>query len=371
MTTEEISSAEVWKMVREFAQTLTGEQTKYFLEENSRELNKRSVGAKELLALMPASFKPHKLKVEKAMEKAESEIEKADLVYRAFAEWAEHGDQPMVDIVDALKGKEFQILDFMDTKFQEKRGLKRVAEGPANGDEGTCNKNPRVIEVAKRGDDTRAKMPNCFLLPSSDAGLVVDQYRSVWSYDTRQKLTYYIHRDTFPKEHVDKFAADFQTAATNWMDTCGVSFQSVDSKEEYLFQVKHMPQGTGKDKESNALAIAFIPSLSKDDRTIEVYPSLWNPANSMSIVGVLRHELGHVLGFYHEFAPRLEVEVLRKSGVQPTTIGKRNSQSVMTYPWKEKNDPNPNWSMEITDQDAKEAKMLYGPPLSRVKFIDH
>lgn len=206
--------------------------------------------------------------------------------------------------------------------------------------------------------------------------LHVDHRISVWDYSERQDLRYFIEAHTFPGSvDVENFKADFVRAAADWQGVCGVKFRAVDTKEESLFQVKHLSQGAGKSAgvSGDVYAVAFMPFINPGDRTIEVYPALWNPANQCPIVGILRHELGHVLGLFHEFAPLCgkEMKYFNENGVQPTRVGSRNSKSVMSYPWVEEGsgEKSPNWEMKITDQDALEAALLYGPPLSKLTFV--
>ncbi|WP_458576345.1 zinc metalloprotease [Aliamphritea spongicola] len=82
------------------------------------------------------------------------------------------------------------------------------------------------------------------------------------------------------------------------------------------------------------------------------------------MVGILRHELGHVLGFRHEHTRAESGTCFEDSEWTPLTS--YDPFSVMHYP---QCNGQGDWSLSITKQDAKGASCLYGPPVSSLTSL--
>jgi len=88
-------------------------------------------------------------------------------------------------------------------------------------------------------------------------------------------------------------------------------------------------------------AVAFFPNDAKAKRWVHIGPTTFMTPNDFDPIGVIRHELGHVLGFRHEHIrpeakPGTQIGEIRESWVVGSIGGEDltdyDSQSVMHYP---------------------------------------
>ncbi|MDI1479130.1 M57 family metalloprotease [Polyangium sp. y55x31] len=104
------------------------------------------------------------------------------------------------------------------------------------------------------------------------------------------------------------------------------------------------------------LARAFFPNTSRNGRNVLIDNTAFT-SQGISLDGVLRHELGHTLGFRHEHT-RPEAGACFEDnnwrGLTPY-----DSSSVMHYP--QCNGTN-SWALTLTSQDKAGAALLYGAP---------
>jgi hypothetical protein len=122
----------------------------------------------------------------------------------------------------------------------------------------------------------------------------------------------------------------------------------------------------GYDAQGHYIAVAFLPYHPPSRRTIFIGPSFFSPNLGLNQVGVLRHELGHVLGFRHEHI---------RSGAPPVCpdepldhiidLTKYDPRSVMHYFCG-----NVGSSETITELDRQGARLVYGPPDREVTYCD-
>lgn len=152
----------------------------------------------------------------------------------------------------------------------------------------------------------------------------------IWQKKDRN-LTYSVDRKTFPVEsHYDAVVTNLRLAADAWMDACpacGLSFvHQVDHDKnpnikDLTFVVRFKPN------EAQFIAAAFFPYEEEDRRVLWIAPSYFSsPFNK---VGVLRHELGHILGYRHE-----HIEGIAGCGREGTNwkkLSQYDPKSVMHY----------------------------------------
>ena len=102
-----------------------------------------------------------------------------------------------------------------------------------------------------------------------------------------------------------------------------------------------------------------LPEVEVTRRRLLVFPEYWK--SPYHKVGVLRHELGHILGFRHEHirsgAPPSCPDDEAAWGAVPIT--EYDPRSVMHYFCGGKG----SHELEITDVDRAGAVAWYGPPL--------
>jgi hypothetical protein len=180
-------------------------------------------------------------------------------------------------------------------------------------------------------------------------------------------LRYCVLRQTFPSDDwYDEVVENMQRAVDDWAATCGVEFEYVHSADdsdslrppEVLFPVRHISAGGA------FIAAAFFPTDPVRRRRLLIDPSYHS--TSFDRVGVLRHELGHVLGFRHEHirsgAPAVCPDEDTTGTIDLTAYDPR---SVMHYFCGGIGSK----SLAITDLDRAGSQRVYGIPLTHFELL--
>ena len=184
-------------------------------------------------------------------------------------------------------------------------------------------------------------------------------------------LTYSVVKSSFATEAQYQAVVDAMRLATaDWEATCGVNFQHLSQFDAAsvpvagahsapLFKVRGFHAG-GK-----YIAVAFFPDASMERREVLIDPSFFGANLGFDRVGVLRHELGHVLGFRHEHI-RSEAPALCPDEPLGNTINLTDydPQSVMHYFCGGVG----TRELRITEKDRAAARGLYGPPDREVHY---
>jgi hypothetical protein len=187
-----------------------------------------------------------------------------------------------------------------------------------------------------------------------------------WSPGTM--LSYRVSRATFDSEDHYRMVVQNMAAATGeWEHTCGVNFEhkaDLDSRpgtgrEGCLFAVYQFEAG------GSVIASSFFPSDPPDRRHLLIDPSYYT--TSFDKVGVLRHELGHVLGFRHEHIRNEAPPVCPNEPLWDTQVlSVYDPKSVMHYFCGGVG----QHTLTISDLDRKGARMVYGPPLAAAALVE-
>lgn len=182
-------------------------------------------------------------------------------------------------------------------------------------------------------------------------------------------LSYRVARASFPDAGLHgRVAAAVWEAAQGWMAVCDVRFawlsehdEAVARPDTCLFEVAYQEQIPG-----DLIARAFFPREPRPGRVLLV-SALWEQPLGYDKVGMFRHELGHVLGFRHEFVhPAMPGGPLFEEGAGlPIAVGPGfDSKSCMHYPMQGFGDPD----FVITPVDAQAAREIYGTPRDRFEY---
>ena len=105
------------------------------------------------------------------------------------------------------------------------------------------------------------------------------------------------------------------------------------------------------------LARAFFPSDARSSRNVLIDATSFelDPAGKLKLVGILRHELGHVLGWRHEHTRPESGACFEDNQFQPITSYDRFS--VMHYP---QCNGGGDWSLTLTGMDKAGSACIYG-----------
>jgi hypothetical protein len=166
----------------------------------------------------------------------------------------------------------------------------------------------------------------------SEGGLAVYYLGYDVKYDSTRavNLTYCVSSASFGSRYSTVVSA-MASAAGAWEATAGINFihsSSYDSnctasQTGVLFDVR---QVTGQ----SYLARAFFPNSSRSSRNILIDSSAFGSISPWTLTGVLRHELGHVLGFRHEHTRSTASGCYEDANWRALTTYDR--YSVMHYP---------------------------------------
>lgn len=185
------------------------------------------------------------------------------------------------------------------------------------------------------------------------------------------ELSYAVLRQTFTLggDAGYELAVDSVRKATaDWEKTCGVKFMyrpELDTSEALrppsaLFVVREFDAG------GQFIASAFFPNDPASRRRVLIDPSFYLPTLTFDRVGVLRHELGHVLGFRHEHIRTGKPPGCPDEDTYGTiNLSDYDPHSVMHYFCGGLGSP----TLAITEKDLASAQQVYGLPLARFQFV--
>ncbi|MGP4096825.1 hypothetical protein [Nonomuraea sp. KM90] len=211
-----------------------------------------------------------------------------------------------------------------------------------------------------------AQLNSSLLRGSALIGILRNERIVRWAPGT--DLTYCVRKPTFPSD--DWYAvvvANMLSAAEAWEATCGVRFTHVSEADEsneahppgVVFPVRHI------EADGAFIAAAFFPNEPPRRRRLFIDPSYHD--SPYDPVGVLRHELGHILGFRHEqIHSGAPAACPDEPGTETIELAVYDPRSVMHYFCGGVGSPD----LEISEVDRTGSQLVYGPPLDRFSFVD-
>lgn len=192
------------------------------------------------------------------------------------------------------------------------------------------------------------------------AGLTINQVNGQdtdWNSVEKRQLTYCVST-TFGQNY-DAMVADIKAATDAWEAVAAVDYIHVAGEDasctasnpNVLFDVRPV------NVNGQYLARAFFPDDPRSARNVLVDNTSFqlDPNRKLSLQGILRHELGHTLGFRHEHTRPDSGTCFEDNNWRPLTS--YDSFSVMHYP---QCNGQGDWALTLTAIDNNGAACVYG-----------
>lgn len=175
-----------------------------------------------------------------------------------------------------------------------------------------------------------------------------------WTATQAQNLTYCVSKKF--GTHYAAVVAAMTAAGSAWSAVANVRFVHDATKDSrcgpstsgVVFDVNPVNVG------GQYLARAFFPNTVRRSRNIKIDDSAFTSAEDPTLAGVLRHELGHTLGFRHEHTRPEAGACFENNDWRALTT--YDSASVMHYP---QCNGTADWALVLTARDGAGARSVY------------
>lgn len=177
-------------------------------------------------------------------------------------------------------------------------------------------------------------------------------------------IKYCIMRSSFSsKSSYDSVVKNMRVATNDWMKICKVQFEYLPILDKKVIDVETFPEPVffivrQINAEGAFIAQSFFPNDPSYERMLLIDYSFFT--SRFSKAGVLRHELGHVLGFRHEHIWSKDGSCAGEDVIQAEVgaipVTKYDPYSVMHYPCGLNKD---NKYLELTAFDKEGALKVY------------
>lgn len=179
----------------------------------------------------------------------------------------------------------------------------------------------------------------------------------LWGDNIKNQLSYCVS-DAFGGRHTS-VVVEMEAAAAAWEAVADLDFiylpgENADcntANSRVLFDVRPVDAG------GQFLAAAFFPNDPRPDRSVVIDPSSFDldPNGNLTLRGVLRHELGHVIGARHEHVRPDAGACFEDDDWRPVTD--YDAFSVMHYP---QCNGQGDWTLRLTETDKNGVACIYG-----------
>jgi hypothetical protein len=161
------------------------------------------------------------------------------------------------------------------------------------------------------------------------------------------------------------FGADYRRVATavaqaagSWSAAADVRFHHDTTRDERCdTRTEGVVFDVSPIRRASYLARAFFPGDPRRLRSVRISPRGLRARAPLSLAGILRHELGHVLGLRHEHTRPEAGACYEDADWRPLTPYDR--ASVMHYP---QCNGSGDWSLTLSPWDRRGIAALYGAP---------
>ncbi len=217
------------------------------------------------------------------------------------------------------------------------------------------------IPIAGGEAGLRAYFDSKYTAPGGLTVFREDEVDKLWNTVERMNLTYCVDSKGFTADEHAQVVANMEAATAEWETAAFVDYRYVPEEDgrcavgntHVAFPVIKAPDY------APYIARAFFPHYDGLDTAVRInFPELEQLRTSSpeaSLHGILRHELGHTLGFRHEhIRPENTSWCDEPETFRPITVYDR--RSTMHYPWC---DGEGDWSLQITELDRIGAAFFY------------
>lgn len=180
-----------------------------------------------------------------------------------------------------------------------------------------------------------------------------------WSDAQKLNITYCISSSSFGSSKYNTVVSAMNSATGAWEAAANVNFvhssgqdsNCTASNNNVVFNVRLVNSG------GQYLARAFFPNQGRSTRELLIDTTAFNNISPWTLTGVLRHELGHALGFRHEHTRPESGKCFEDNSWRSLTT--YDSASVMHYP---QCNGSQTGDLVLTQKDKDGAVSLYGAP---------